>query len=82
MGMHKKIYNTILKKLERDIHLPTHCNTIHGNRRVFEILLQTTFLNQFVETTVKEIGYYSDGICSADTVFKRIKTHGWNKNTP
>jgi len=79
MGMHKKIYNTILKKLERDIQLPTHFNTIHSNRKVFEILLQTTFLNQFVETTVKEIGYYSDEICSADTVFKRIKTHGWNK---
>jgi hypothetical protein len=79
MGMHKKIYNTILKKLERDIQLPTNCNTLHSNRKVFEIMLQTTFLNQFVETTVKQIGYYSDGICSADTVFKRIKTHGWNK---
>ena len=79
MGMHKKIYNTILKKLERDVQLPTNFNTLHSNRRVFEILLQTTFLNQFVETTVKEIGYYSDGICSADTVFKRIKNYGWNK---
>ena len=77
--MHKKIYNTILKKLERHIQLPTNCNTLHSNREVFEILLQTTFLNQFVETTVKQIGYYSKGICSADTVFKRIKNHGWNK---
>jgi len=77
--MQKKIYNTILKKLDRYIQLPINCNTIHSNRRIFEILLQTTFLNQFVETTVKENGYYSDGICSADTVFKRIKTHGWNK---
>ena len=79
MGMHRKIYNTILKKLERDIQLPMHFNTIHSNRKIFEILLQTSFLNQFVETTVEEIGCYSQGICSADTVFKRIKTYGWEK---
>jgi hypothetical protein len=77
MGMRKKIYNTILKKLERDIKLPTYCNTIHGNRDVFEILLQTSFLNQFVETTVEEISCCSKRICSADMVFRRIKIYGW-----
>ena len=79
MGMHKKIYTTILKKLERGINLPTYCNTIHGNRDVFEILLQTSFLNQFVETTVEEISCYSSRICSADMVFRRVKIYGWKK---
>ena len=77
--MHKKIYNTILKKLERDIRLPTYCNNIHSNREVFDILLQTSFLNQFVETTVEEISCYNKKICSADMVFRRIKTYGWEK---
>ncbi len=79
MGMHKKIFNTILKKLEKNIQFPVYCNTIHSNREVFEILLQTSFLNQFVETTVEEISCYSKKICSADMVFRRIKTYGWKK---
>jgi hypothetical protein len=79
MGMHKKIYNTILKSLERGVHLPTRCNTVHNNKTVFEILLHTSFLNQFVETTVQQLGCYSTNLCSADTVFKRIKTYGWQK---
>ena len=77
--MHKRIYNTILKKLDRDIRLPTYCNTIHSNREIFEVLLQTSFLNQFVETTVEEISCYSKKICSADMVFRRIKIYGWKK---
>ncbi|MCK5112598.1 MAG: hypothetical protein KAQ84_03565, partial [Thermoplasmatales archaeon] len=40
-------------------------------------LLQTSFLNQFIETTVKELSCFSEEICSADTVIKRIKTYGW-----
>ena len=79
MGMHKKIYNTILKSLEKGIHLPTRCNTVHNNKTVFEILLHTSFLNQFVETTVKQLDCYSSNVCSADTIFKRIKTYGWQK---
>lgn len=79
MGMCKKIYNTILKLLKRDIKLPVNCNTMHSNQEIFEILLQTSFLNQFVETTVEEISCYSKKICSADTVFRRIKTYGWKK---
>ena len=77
MGMHKKIYNTILKSLKRDIKLPVCCNTIRSNQEIFEVLLQTSFLNQFIETTVKELSCLSDEICSADTVIKRIKTYGW-----
>ena len=57
--MHKKIYNTILKSLKRDIKLPVSCNTIRSNQEIFEILLQTSFLNQFIETTVKELSCYS-----------------------
>jgi hypothetical protein len=79
MGMHKKIYNTILKSLERGVHLPTRCNTIHNNKTVFGILLHTSFLNQFVETTVQQLGCYSSNVCSADTIFKRIKTYRWQK---
>jgi len=75
--MHKKIYNTILKSLNRDIKLPVSCNTIRSNQEIFEILLLTSFLNQFIETTVKELCCYSMKICSADTVIKRIKTYGW-----
>lgn len=77
MGMHKRIYNIILKKLERGIRLPTYCNTIHSNREIFEILLQTSFLNQFVETTVEELSCFSKEICSADMVFRRIRNYGW-----
>ena len=77
--MHKRIYTTILKKLDRDIRLLTYCNTIHSNREIFEVLLQTSFLNQFVETTVEEISCYSKKICSADMVFRRIKIYGWKK---
>jgi len=77
--MHKKIYNTILKSLERGVHLPTRCNTIHNNKTVFGILLHTSFLNQFVETTVQQLGCYSSNVCSADTIFKRIKTYRWQK---
>jgi len=77
MGMRKKIYNTILKSLMRDIKLPVGCNTIRSNQEIFEILLQTSFMNQFIETTVKELSCYSKKICSADTVIKRIKTYGW-----
>ncbi len=77
--MHKKIYNTILKSLERGVHLPTRCNTIHNNETVFGILLHTSFLNQFVETTLQQLGCYSSNVCSADTIFKRIKTYNWQK---
>ncbi|MCK5030003.1 MAG: transposase, partial [Thermoplasmatales archaeon] len=77
--MHKKIYNTILKSLERGVHLPTRCNTIYNNKTVFGILLHTSFLNQFVETTVQQLGCYSSNVCSADTIFKRIKTYRWQK---
>jgi hypothetical protein len=77
MGMHKKIYNTILGSLKRDIKLPVSCNTIRSNQEIFEILLQTSFLNQFIETTVTEISCYSKKICSADTVINRIKAYGW-----
>jgi len=77
--MRKKIYNTILKLLKRDIKLPVNCNTMRSNQEIFEILLQTSFLNQFVETTVEEISCYSKKICSADTVFRRIKIYGWKK---
>jgi IS4 transposase len=77
MGMHKKIYNTILKSLKRDIKIPVSCNTIRSNQEIFEILLQTSFLNQFIETTVTELCCYSKKICSADTVINRIKTYGW-----
>ena len=79
--MHKRVYNTILKKLEKDIQLPTYCNTIHSNRETFEVILQTSFLNQFVETTVEEISCYSGQICSADTVFRRIKNLQMEKHT-
>jgi hypothetical protein len=79
MGMHKKIFNTILKAIEQDIKLPVRCNTIHNNREIFEILLQTSFLNQFVETTVEEFSCYTKNVCSADTVIKRIKTYGWEQ---
>ena len=72
MGMQKRIYNTILKTLKRDIKLPVNCNTIRSNQEIFEILLQTSFMNQFIETTVKELSCFSKDICSADTVIKRI----------
>ena len=75
--MYKKIYNTILKSLKRGIKLPVSCNTIHSNQDIFEILLQTSFLNQFIETTFKELCCYSERICSADTVINRIKSYGW-----
>lgn len=75
--MHKKIYNTILGSLKRDIKLPVSCNTIRSNQEIFEILLQTSFLNQFIETTVTELCCYSKKICSADTVINRIKAYGW-----
>jgi len=75
--MYKKIYNTILKSLKRDIKLPVCCNTIRSNQEIFEVLLQTSFLNQFIETTVKELSCFSENICSADTVINRIKTYGW-----
>jgi len=75
--MHKKIYNTILKTLKKDIKLPVTCNTIRSNQEIFEILLQTSFLNQFIETTVNELSCFSKKICSADTVINRIKTYGW-----
>jgi hypothetical protein len=77
MGMHKRIYNTILKTLKKGIKLPATCNTIRSNQEIFEILLQTSFMNQYIETTVTELSYYSKKICSADTVIKRIKTYGW-----
>jgi len=77
--MHKKIFNTILKKLEKGIQLPVYCNTLRSNREIFEILLQTAFLNIYVETTVEEMNCYKKQVCSADTVCKRIKTCGWNK---
>jgi hypothetical protein len=79
MGMHKKIFNTILKSLVRRIKLPVNYNTIHSNEEIFEILLQTSFLNQFIETTVQQRGCFIDDVCSADTVIKRINTYGWEK---
>jgi len=77
--MHKKVYNTILKSLEQGIKFPVSYNTIHSNREIFEILLQTSFLHQFIETTVQQLGCYAEGVCSADTVIKRIKAYGWEK---
>ena len=79
MGMHKKIFNTILKSLERGIKLPVNYNTLHSNGEIFEILLQTSFLHQFIETTVQQRGYFADDVCSADTVIKRINTYGWER---
>jgi hypothetical protein len=79
MGMHKKIFNTILKSLERGMKLPVNYNTIHSNREIFEILLQTSFLHQFIETTVQQRSYFADDVCSADTVIKRINTYGWER---
>jgi hypothetical protein len=77
MGKYKKIYNTILKSLKIDIKLPASYNTIRSNQEIFEILLQTSFLNQFIETMVTELCCYSKKICSSDTVINRIKTYGW-----
>ena len=54
MGMHKKIFNVILKSLEQGIKLPVNYNTIHSNGEIFEILLQTSFLHQCIETTVQQ----------------------------
>jgi len=79
MGMHKKIFNTILKSLERGMKLPVNYNTIHSNGEIFEILLQTSFLHQFIETTVEQRSYFADDVCSADTVIKRINTYGWER---
>lgn len=79
MGMHKKIFNIILKSLEQGIKLPVNYNTIHSNGEIFEILLQTSFLHQCIETTVQQRGYFADGVCSADTVIKRINTYGWER---
>jgi hypothetical protein len=79
MGMHKKIFNTILKSLEQGIKLPVNYNTIHSNGEIFEILLQTSFLHQCIETTVQQRGYFADDVCSADTVIKRITTYGWER---
>jgi len=75
--MHKKIYNTILKSLSKDINLPVNCNTIRSNQEIFEILLQTSFLNQFIETTVTELCCFSKSLCSADVVINRIRSYGW-----
>ena len=77
--MHKKIFNTILKSLERGMKLPVNYNTIHSNKEIFEILLQTSFLHQFIETTVQQRSYFADDVCSADTVIKRINTYGWER---
>jgi hypothetical protein len=79
MGMHKKIFNIILKSLEQGIKLPVNHNTIHSNGEIFEILLQTSFLHQCIETTVQQRGFFVDGVCSADTVIKRINTYGWER---
>jgi hypothetical protein len=79
MGMHKKIFNTILKSLERGLKLPVNYNTIHSNGEIFEILLQTSFLHQCIETTVQQRGYLAEDVCSADTVIKRINTYGWER---
>lgn len=79
MGMHKKIFNIILKSLEQGIKLPVNYNTIHSNGEIFEILLQTSFLHQCIETTVQQRGYLADDVCSADTVIKRINTYGWER---
>jgi hypothetical protein len=79
MGMHKKIFNTILKSLEQGIKLPVSHNTIHSNGEIFEILLQTSFLHQCIETTVQQRGYLADDVCSADTVIKRINAYGWER---
>jgi hypothetical protein len=77
--MHKKIYNTILKSLERGMKLPVNYNTLRSNREIFEILLQTSVLHQFIETTVQQRGYGTDDVCSADTVIKRINSYGWGR---
>jgi len=77
--MHKKIFNTILKSLEQGMKLPVNYNTIHSNGEIFEILLQTSFLHQCIETTVQQRGYFADDVCSADTVIKRINTYGWER---
>jgi len=79
MGMHKKIYNTILKSLERGMKLPVNYNTIHSNKEIFEILVQTSFLHQFIETTVQQRSYFADDVCSADTIIKRINSYGWRR---
>jgi hypothetical protein len=79
MGMHKKIFNIILKSLERGMKLPVNYNTIHSNAEIFEILLQTSFLHQCIETTVQQRSYFADDGCSADTVIKRINSYGWIK---
>ena len=73
-GNAQKIFNTILKSLERGINLPVNYNTIHSNGEIFEILLQASFLRQYIETTVQQRGYFVDGVCSADTIIKRINT--------
>jgi hypothetical protein len=77
--MHKKIYNTILKSLERGMNLPVNYNTIRSNRELFEILLQTSLLHQFIETTVQQRRYMTNNVCSADTVIKRINSYGWQR---
>jgi len=79
MGMHKKIFNTILKSLERGMKLPVNYNTIHSNGEIFEILLQTSFLHQCIETTVQQRVYLAEDVYSADTVIKRITTYGWER---
>jgi len=79
MGMHKKIYNAMLKLLDRGIKLPINYNTIHSNREIYDILLQTSFLHQFIETTVQQRRYMAKDVCSADTVIKRIHRYGWER---
>ena len=59
--------------------LPVNYNTIHSNGEIFEILLQTSFLLQCIETTVQQRVYLAEDVYSAGTVIKRITTFGWER---
>jgi len=65
--------------LEQGLKLPVNDNTIHSIGEIFEILLQTSYLHQIIETTGKQRGYFADDVCSADIVIKRINTYDWEK---